>query len=76
MMNMPMNQRARTGVFVQHSEQFGPVGQVDRVHPLRSGAQRIMVNTEKYILTHGVCCGQLALESLKAFGIERALLGT
>ena len=76
MMNMPMNQRARTGVFVEHSEQFGSVGQVDRVHPLRAGAQRIMVNTQKYILTHGVCRGKLTLEPPKAFGIERALLGT
>ena len=35
-----------------------------------------MVNTEKYILTRCVCLGKTYLESLKAFGIERALLGT
>ena len=72
---MPMNQRARTGVFVEHSEQFGSVGQVDRVHPLRAGAQRIMVNTQKYILTYSICRGKLTLEPPKAFGINRALLG-
>ena len=72
--NMPVNQRTCTRVSVEHVEKLATVGEVDRVHPFRARTQRIMMNTEKYILIHGVGCGELSLETPKALGINRALL--